>query len=759
MASSYIGPLTRYWRLSDGTTQDIYPLGSTGIVNTQALHAFCDNTDCFVQIMYDQGSQGNNVSNLDTTLLSMPRLFWERNGLPEMAFDLGGNVYSNKGGNYTNRHMWLYTPGAGNVGSNLGLPTTGPRTLYVAADNYNPTDGVEFFGYGGSTQEPGGEGSNDGFTAVIAQPVDANNSSTMVFGNDYETQWHWGAYLGGYGKVVGLIKYDLSKNWSSGAVLPAVGCGTPTDATTCPSYTVYGQTVTGTVNTGANYGNTIRFGTGTDDGGTGGRFQSGMIAGYATSLSEDSDVMRAMAGVTFRKPVTGCSANPTSTITAAAPTTTGAATPPTSYPVIPALNEANLVAAYSTVLWNPNYQGPLLQVKRQDNGNTYDIYAAGCEMDVQAATNDCSGTTCYVWRLYDQSGHGWTKFAPSTLTAPTLALTGVNGKPAILFTNTAQTSFTGQMGASATTVGNGDGTMTATSVTGYISVGDQVQVPSVAYTDIAVVTGQSSGTTGGAGTYTVVRAGTSPHNPQVTPPTWSSQTTQIISQNLIVTAWTSGVITVGQGAANLYAGSTIQSQVSGTAGQTGTYKVSQYQYFTSRAMSSSTMNMLLVDPSLNYQAMASATGYTLCQNMTIEATFLASTGNAGIISTMSPAWDFGWKPTRTLTYGYSGGYTSVLAYGSAFNSTQAHFAYLTADQSAPQNLAINQDNGTATTGTTTAYTGLCLATTANMMMGGQPGVPTPMQGYLTQFAIYNDVESAPNLLAHYNRAHAEWATP
>ncbi len=66
------------------------------------------------------------------------------------------------------------------------------------------------------------------------------------------------------------------------------------------------------------------------------------------------------------------------------------------------------VAAHSTVraLFGA-YSGPLYQVKRAD-GMTKDIppLSPGAVADAAAQDTFCMGTTCTVWRIYDQSGHG-----------------------------------------------------------------------------------------------------------------------------------------------------------------------------------------------------------------------------------------------------------------------------------------------------------------------------------------------------------------
>jgi len=67
------------------------------------------------------------------------------------------------------------------------------------------------------------------------------------------------------------------------------------------------------------------------------------------------------------------------------------------------------VAAHSTVraLYGA-YNGRLYQVRRASNGNTTDISTLSAGGFANSATQDsfCSGTTCTISAIYDQSGHG-----------------------------------------------------------------------------------------------------------------------------------------------------------------------------------------------------------------------------------------------------------------------------------------------------------------------------------------------------------------
>ena len=67
------------------------------------------------------------------------------------------------------------------------------------------------------------------------------------------------------------------------------------------------------------------------------------------------------------------------------------------------------VAAFSTTrAMYAAYDGPLYQVKRSSDGSTVNIGLLSTGGYVNAATQDsfCTGTTCYITELYDQSGEG-----------------------------------------------------------------------------------------------------------------------------------------------------------------------------------------------------------------------------------------------------------------------------------------------------------------------------------------------------------------
>ena len=67
------------------------------------------------------------------------------------------------------------------------------------------------------------------------------------------------------------------------------------------------------------------------------------------------------------------------------------------------------VAAHSTVrALYASYDGPLYQVKRASDSSTTDVYptSAGGYANAATQTSFCSGTSCTITEIFDQSGHG-----------------------------------------------------------------------------------------------------------------------------------------------------------------------------------------------------------------------------------------------------------------------------------------------------------------------------------------------------------------
>ena len=122
-------------------------------------------------------------------------------------------------------------------------------------------------------------------------------------------------------------------------------------------------------------------------------------------------------------------------------------------------------------------------------------------------------------------------------------------------------SVTASIGATFTASADTDATrLVVTSVTGLISIGDKVSGTGI--TAGTTITGQVSGTTGGAGTYQLSAANTA-----------STATVTAFGIVMKVTAVGSGVLHVGDpvSGTGVPSGAVIASQVSGTAGGIGVY--------------------------------------------------------------------------------------------------------------------------------------------------------------------------------------------
>jgi len=146
--------------------------------------------------------------------------------------------------------------------------------------------------------------------------------------------------------------------------------------------------------------------------------------------------------------------------------------------------------------------------------------------------------------------------------------------------NSAEAEATAAFGASFTGSASGT-TLTASSVIGFISVGDTIVGSGMPAGTTIVAYGSG---TGGAGTYTLSQAATS-----------SSASLTAQSNVMVVSAVASGVLAVDQyvfdAAANVAEGTRIVSQVSGTPGGAGHYVTTQTQRLASQAV-------LLVVPNL-----------------------------------------------------------------------------------------------------------------------------------------------------------------
>lgn len=58
---SYKGPLYQVMRASDNATVDVPVLSAGGFANAKVQDAFCHNTNCVVQRIYDQSAMANHL--------------------------------------------------------------------------------------------------------------------------------------------------------------------------------------------------------------------------------------------------------------------------------------------------------------------------------------------------------------------------------------------------------------------------------------------------------------------------------------------------------------------------------------------------------------------------------------------------------------------------------------------------------------------------------------------------------------------------
>ena len=459
MTAAYYGSLFELWR-DDGSTQQFGTDSLSGIVNSAAIHSFCDGHDCFFEYIYDQINPTNNLGPGPNwpAINTLPLLGWNTNGLPTAVMYRGA-----EGATGTLGHL---TP-TQNLGGFLisgvatGLPTTGSRTMYVLTDNFNWSEVAEFFSY--TANSP-----NDiGGIAPVVMQTNPNTPSGAIFGMDLEAFiYDYGAYEAGYAQLAGLAKYNSATNQINTQVLTSTCI--PGGANACNAQTTYSNypnpsNTSYTINTGLGlYPLYFRLGQGTDSYAYGGRFQGAALASYVTSTKEDADVLNALAKTSFAAAPSPCGAV-TSTLTAGIPNSSTTSVPQ-SYTGVPTPNAANLVAAYGANVVVPNWTGALFRVQRQDNNAAYEIYPLGCAADAQAIAQDCTGTTCWVTRWYDQSGHNWTLKAPSIQTAPTLSPAGIDGQPCVQFTAAASspdhTFFTASLAINTLTTG----TLTVTNI-------------------------------------------------------------------------------------------------------------------------------------------------------------------------------------------------------------------------------------------------------------------------------------------------------
>ena len=181
----------------------------------------------------------------------------------------------------------------------------------------------------------------------------------------------------------------------------------------------------------------------------------------------------------------------------------------------------------------------------------------------------------------------------------------------LAITGLANAAFTAAMGATFTGTATGT-SLVVTSVTGYISIGDTITGTGISGT--VTIVSQSSGTTGGAGTYITSAATTA-----------STAAITASSNNIIVSVVASGALAVGQ----LLAGNSVAAHTylnSTAGGGAGTYTTTgAQQHLVSGAMTTT-------NPAVSYDSVSGA--------------FIVHSGTTG--------------PTSTVTFGSGALATSLL---------------------------------------------------------------------------------------------------
>jgi len=234
---------------------------------------------------------------------------------------------------------------------------------------------------------------------------------------------------------------------------------------------------------------------------------------------------------------------------------------------------------------------------------------------------------------YARSGTVNLSSATSFSSAASLIQTALNASEPV------EANFTASIGASFTGTATGT-SLVVTAVTGYISVGDVVAGTGV--TTGTTIAAQVSGTTGGAGTYTLSASSTA-----------SSASLTTTSNVVNVTAVGSGTISVGQTVTgtSVPAGTVIVALGTGT-GNTGTYVTSLTSANFVRIASESMV--------------ASATNLTVSFD-SISGGFLITSGITGVASLMSYA-DTGTVATALELTSATG---AVISQGAAASSPAA----------------------------------------------------------------------------------------
>lgn len=252
------------------------------------------------------------------------------------------------------------------------------------------------------------------------------------------------------------------------------------------------------------------------------------------------------------------------------------------------------------------------------------------------------GSSCYADYA---DGTLWIGSAPSG--ASVTATIGSTNTGSLGSTNTASlgATFTASAGSPTTE-------LVVTSVTGLISIGDTLSGTGI--TAGTTVLSQISGTPGGAGTYGLSAANTC-----------SSATVTSFGDIIDVTA-TTGLISLGDtvsGGAGFPTGATIQTQVSGTPGGAGVYKLtSGGTAYTASATGVTTFGSVL---KLTAVSTYVSVGDTVVKStdfptgVTITAQLTGTQGGTGTYQLSAPATAYVASGTGVLTFGITISVTAV----------------------------------------------------------------------------------------------------
>lgn len=210
---------------------------------------------------------------------------------------------------------------------------------------------------------------------------------------------------------------------------------------------------------------------------------------------------------------------------------------------------------------------------------------------------------------------------------------------------------TASLGATFTASADTDATrLVVTSVTGLISVGETVSGTGI--TAGTKITGQVSGTPGGAGTYQLDKTNT------------ASSATVTSFGNVIKTTSTTGLISVGEtvsGGAGFPTGATIASQVSGTPGGAGVYTLSA----AGTAYTASATGVKTFGNVLNVTAVTSGvleagdpvSGTGVPTGATVTGQVSGTVGGIGVYTIDPAATDYAASTTVTATGGVATSWT------------------------------------------------------------------------------------------------------